>query len=109
MFSIENVFVIILLILFRHFSVSIYLKELYVRLWPKLVLQSLSNYCRVVNPLPHDSRLPDRLQDPTFFYSTHLYLLLGELEQSWQPECYNTTDFVIGRSVEGGASDQNGP
>jgi len=39
------------------------LKELYVRLWPKLVLQSLSNDCRVVYPLPFppDSRLPDRI------------------------------------------------
>jgi len=40
------------------------LKEPYVRLWPKLELQSFSNYCRAVYP-------------------------------------------VIGRSVEGGASDQN--
>jgi len=45
------------------------LKEPYVRLWPKLVLQSLSNYCRAVYPLPPDLRLPDRLQDPTFFFT----------------------------------------
>jgi len=34
-------------------------KEPYARLWPKLVLQSLSNYCRTVYslPLPPDSRL----------------------------------------------------
>ena len=41
------------------------LKEPYGGLWPKLVLQSLSNYSRAVYPLPlpHESRLPARLQD----------------------------------------------
>jgi len=59
---------------------GVILKELYVRLWPKLVLQSLSNYCRPVYPLP----LP--------------------LTRGCQMA---TTDFVIGRYVEGGASEQN--
>jgi len=55
--------------------VNIVLKELYVRLWPKLVLRSLSNYCRAAHPLPFplDSGLPDMLQDPTFFLS-HMFV-----------------------------------